>query len=112
MPSSPHGGIGKRIAYHRSVAHLTQQQLADAATIHVGTLRTIERGARGASDGILESIAAALGIDPSILLADRAQASSRIRAAIPGLSAAIAAYDLVGRQNSRTWCELGLLRPS
>ncbi|MGP3920140.1 helix-turn-helix domain-containing protein [Nonomuraea sp. 10N515B] len=73
---------------------MTQQQLADAAIIHVGTLRKIERGARGASDGILESIAATLGIDPSILLADRAQASSRIRVAIPALSAAIAAYDL------------------
>ncbi|MEQ4721613.1 helix-turn-helix transcriptional regulator [Nonomuraea sp. B19D2] len=94
MTSAPHGGIGRRIAYHRSVARLTQQQLADAATIHVGTLRKIERGARGAGDGILESIAAALGIDPSLLLADWEQASSRIRAALPALSAAIAAYDL------------------
>ncbi|MEV0233640.1 helix-turn-helix transcriptional regulator [Nonomuraea sp. NPDC050786] len=90
MPSAPYGGIGRRIAYHRSIARLTQQQLADAATIHVGTLRKIERGARGAGDGIVEAIAAALGIDPSLLLADRAQASSRIRAAIPALSAAIA----------------------
>ncbi|MBB5777732.1 helix-turn-helix domain-containing protein [Nonomuraea jabiensis] len=94
MPSAPHGGIGKRIAYHRSVARLTQQQLADAATIHIGTLRKIERGARGVGDGIVEAIAAALGIAPSLILADRAQASSRIRAAIPALSAAIAAYDL------------------
>ncbi|MFI6739784.1 helix-turn-helix domain-containing protein [Nonomuraea sp. NPDC050451] len=94
MSSAPHSGIGRRIAYHRSVTRLTQQQLADAADIHVGTLRKIERGARGASDGVVESIAAALGIDPSLLLADRAQASSRIKAAIPALSAAIAAYDV------------------
>ncbi|WP_326644560.1 helix-turn-helix domain-containing protein [Nonomuraea fuscirosea] len=93
MPTA-HGGIGRRIAYHRSVARLTQQQLADAATIHVGTLRKIERGARGAGDGIVEAIAAALDIDPSMLLADREHASSRVRAALPGLSAAIAAYDL------------------
>ncbi|MFG1703336.1 helix-turn-helix domain-containing protein [Nonomuraea sp. M3C6] len=94
MPSAPYGGIGRRIAYHRSVARLTQQQLADAAMIHIGTLRKIEQGKRGAGDGILEAIAAALGIDPSMLLDDRVQASSRIRSAIPDLSAAIAAYDL------------------
>ncbi|MDA0634363.1 helix-turn-helix domain-containing protein [Nonomuraea sp. CA-218870] len=94
MPTTPHRGIGKRVAYYRSVARLTQQQLADAASIHVGTLRKIERGARGAGDNILEALAAALGIDPSLLVADRAQASSRIAAAIPALSAAIAAYDL------------------
>ncbi|MDP4508290.1 hypothetical protein [Nonomuraea turcica] len=26
MPSAPHGGIGRRIAHHRSVARLTQQE--------------------------------------------------------------------------------------
>ncbi|WP_327586565.1 helix-turn-helix domain-containing protein [Nonomuraea sp. NBC_00507] len=94
MPSASRSGIGWRIAYYRSVARLTQQQLADAANIHVGTLRKIERGARGASDSIREAIAAALSIDHSLLLADRAQASSRIRAALPALSTAIADYDV------------------
>ena len=94
MPSAPHGGIGRRIAYHRSVARFTQRQLADAANIHVGTLRKVERGVRGASDSIVEALAAAMGINPSLLLADRTQASSRIATAIPALSAAIAAYDL------------------
>ncbi|TMR97317.1 helix-turn-helix domain-containing protein [Nonomuraea basaltis] len=106
MPSAPRGGIGRRIAYHRSVARLTQQQLADAANIHVGTLRKIERGARGAGDGIIEAIAAALGIDPSLLLADRTQASSSIRAAIPSLSTAIAAYDLPSDGPVRTLPQL------
>lgn len=96
MPSAPRGRVGQRIAYYRSVARLTQHQLADAATIHIGTLRKIERGTRGAGDGIVEAIAAALGIDPSLLLDDRVQASVRIRAAIPGLSASIAAYDVPG----------------
>lgn len=90
----PSSGIGRRIAYHRSVARMTQQQLADAATIHVGTLRKIERGARGTGDGVLEAIAAALGLDPSMLLADRSQASTRIQQALPTLSAAIAGYDM------------------
>ncbi|MFI9551187.1 helix-turn-helix domain-containing protein [Nonomuraea endophytica] len=90
----PSSGIGRRIAYHRGVAGMTQQQLADAASIHVGTLRKIERGARGAGDSVLEAIAAGLGLDPSILLADRAQASARIQHALPDLSAVIAAYDV------------------
>ncbi|MEU4578907.1 helix-turn-helix transcriptional regulator [Nonomuraea sp. NPDC023979] len=94
MSTAPHGGIGRRIAYYRSVAHLTQRQLAEAADIHLGTLLKIERGVRGASDSVVEALAAAIGIDPSLLLADRAQASSRIVAALPTLSAAIAAYDL------------------
>jgi transcriptional regulator with XRE-family HTH domain len=94
MPTPPRSGIGRRIAYHRSVARLTQHQLAAAANIHVGTLRKIERGARGVGDNVLEAIAGALGVDPSLLLSDRQQASSRIQQAIPALSAAIAAYDL------------------
>ncbi|MER7500421.1 helix-turn-helix transcriptional regulator [Nonomuraea pusilla] len=94
MSAAPRHGIGRRIAYHRSVARLTQQQLADAAAIHVGTLRKIERGVRGVSDSVLEAIAAALGIDPSLLQADREQASTRIQHALPAISAAIAAYDL------------------
>jgi transcriptional regulator with XRE-family HTH domain len=94
MPATPSGGVGKRIAYHRRVAHMTQEELARAASIHVGTLRKIERGARGASDSIIDSIAAALGIDPSRLLETRAQTDSRVHDAMPALSAAIATYDL------------------
>ncbi|MGW3351665.1 helix-turn-helix domain-containing protein [Nonomuraea rubra] len=94
MPSSPDDRLGRRVAYHRSVARLTQQQLADAANIHVGTLRKIEQGKRGTGDTIVESIAAALKIDASLLTTDRVRAGSRIKAAIPALSAAIAAYDV------------------
>jgi transcriptional regulator with XRE-family HTH domain len=96
MAVASSSGLGRRVAYHRSVARVTQQQLAAAANIHVGTLRKIERGARGAGDNIVEAIAAALGVDPSILLADRAHASSRVQQALPALSAAIAAFDLPG----------------
>ncbi|MBW8090630.1 helix-turn-helix domain-containing protein [Streptomyces hygroscopicus] len=92
MPTE--NALGPRIAYHRRIARMTQQELADAASIHVGTLRKIERGARGASDAVLESIAAALGVDPSHLLASRDRAEARVHAAMPALSAAIAAYDV------------------
>lgn len=94
MPADARSGIGRRIAYHRSVARLTQEQLAAAASVHVGTLRKIERGARGAGDSIIETLAAAMGIDPSLLLGDRAQAGSRVQQALPALSAAIAAFDV------------------
>ncbi|MFE0421820.1 helix-turn-helix domain-containing protein [Streptomyces sp. NPDC058953] len=87
---------GLRIAYQRSVHRpkLTQQQLADAARIHVGTLRKIERGARNAGDGVLVAIADALGIDMAILLGTHDRTTDRVRGALPVLSAVIAAYDL------------------
>ncbi|MEU7178693.1 MULTISPECIES: helix-turn-helix domain-containing protein [Streptomyces] len=94
MPAESGNGVGKRIAYRRRVARLTQQQLADAALIHVGTLRKIERGARGVSDSVLEAIAAALGVDPAVLLEQRDRADMRVHEAMPLLSAVIAAYDM------------------
>lgn len=93
MPTGPRGAVGRRIAYHRRVARMTQQELATAANIHVGTLRKIERGARGVGDAVLTSIAAAIGIDPSLLLADREQAKTRARQALPAVSAALAMYE-------------------
>lgn len=94
MPATPSSGIGRRIAYHRRVARLTQDDLAQAAQIHVGTLRKIEQGTRGASDQVIEAIAAALGIDPSLLLAAPQHTAGRVHDAMPALSAAIAAPDL------------------
>lgn len=88
--------VGRRIAYYRSVTRpkMTQQQLADAACVALGTIRKIERGERGVTDETLDAIAAALGVDPSRLVADREHVSSRVRGALPALSAAIAAYDV------------------
>jgi transcriptional regulator with XRE-family HTH domain len=96
MPAEAHGGVGRRIAYYRSVMRpkLTQQQLADAACVAVGTVRKIERGERGVTDATLEALAAVLGIDPSRLRVDRGPAHTRVREAMPALSSAIAAYDI------------------
>ncbi|GAA2264292.1 hypothetical protein GCM10010149_00210 [Nonomuraea roseoviolacea subsp. roseoviolacea] len=94
MPADPRSGIGRRIAYYRRVARLSQEQLAAASNVHLGTIRKIERGVRGVGAGVLEAVADALGIDPSLLLADRARANSRIQQALPVISAAIAAYDV------------------
>ncbi|MDQ0990540.1 helix-turn-helix domain-containing protein [Streptomyces sp. V3I7] len=96
MSSRNMGSVGARIAYYRSVLRpkLTQQQLADAAHLSLGAVRKIERGERGVSNATLEAIADALGVDPSRLRADRGPAHTRVREALPALSAAIAAYDL------------------
>ncbi|MFB7595776.1 helix-turn-helix domain-containing protein [Streptomyces sp. NPDC056160] len=90
------GGVGRRIAYYRSAMRprMTQQQLADAACVALGTIRKIERGERGVTDATLEVIAEALGVDPARLLADRTPTVTRVHEALPGLSAAIAAYDM------------------
>lgn len=85
--------VGRRVAYHRRTHRMTQQQLADAAGIHVGTLRKIERGARGASDGVLEAIADALRVDVYQLHRDKERAGTRVHQAMPALAAVLATYD-------------------
>ncbi|MFJ9029830.1 helix-turn-helix domain-containing protein [Streptomyces sp. NPDC102274] len=95
MPTPYERGVGQRIAYYRSVVRpkMTQQQLATAACLALGTIRKIERGERGVGDSALDAIAGALGVDPSRLLDDR-RPHTRVHEALPALSAAIAAYDL------------------
>jgi transcriptional regulator with XRE-family HTH domain len=96
MPTQASGAVGRRIAYYRSVVRprMTQRQLADAACLSLGAIRKIERGERGVSDATLDSIAEALGVDPSRLRTDRDAVHTRVHDALPKLSAAIAAYDL------------------
>ncbi|MFD4969538.1 helix-turn-helix domain-containing protein [Streptomyces sp. NPDC058424] len=96
MPAHADGGVGRRIAYYRSVVRpkMTQQQLADAACVSLGAIRKIERGERGVTDATLEAIADALGVDPSRLRTDRGATPTRVHDALPALSAAIATYDL------------------
>jgi transcriptional regulator with XRE-family HTH domain len=91
-PTSPHE-VGKRIAYHRRIARMTQQQLADSAGIHVGTLRKVERGARRAGDAGLDALADALGSDPTRLHQDVDRSEARVHAAMPQLSAILATYE-------------------
>ncbi|MFD5252090.1 helix-turn-helix domain-containing protein [Streptomyces bobili] len=73
---------------------MTQQQLADAACVSLGTIRKIEQGKRGVSDSALEAIAYALGVDPSRLRSDRSAAHTPVHDALPALSAALATYDI------------------
>ncbi|MDO0934825.1 helix-turn-helix transcriptional regulator [Streptomyces sp. DG2A-72] len=96
MPARTKGDVGARIAYYRSVMRpkMTQQQLAEAACVSLGTVRKIERGERGVSDSTLEAIADALGVDPTHLRANRVPTHTRVHESLPALSAAIATYDL------------------
>ncbi len=94
MPPHRHAQeVGRRIAYQRRTHRMTQQQLADAAGIHVGTLRKIERGARGARHTVLDAIADVLGVDVEQFRHDRECADTLVRRAMPALSAALSAYD-------------------
>lgn len=109
MPEPADHRVGKRIAYYRSATRpkMTQQQLADAACIALGTIRKIERGERGVTETTLEAIAAALGVDPIHLRRDRTSAQTAVHDTLPSLSAAIAAYDVPGEGPSRPLPELG-----
>lgn len=99
-------GIGERIATARRARRLTQRELADTAGLSHVMIRSIERGARRPSEASLDAIASALGVDPSRLLATGLRATGRVHAAMPALSAAIAAYDLPDDGPVRTVGEL------
>ncbi|MEU3409909.1 hypothetical protein ABZ760_01275 [Streptomyces sp. NPDC006658] len=57
-------------------------------------MKAIERGARSPGDDTLDSIAAALAVDPSHNITGSTRADSRVHASIPAISAAVAAYDV------------------
>lgn len=71
-----------------------QIDLAQAANVSLSMLRKIEQGTRVPSDHVLDSIAAALGVDPSRLLGESGRLDSRVHDAIPALRKVIAAYDV------------------
>jgi transcriptional regulator with XRE-family HTH domain len=94
MSPNPMRGVGQRIATARRARNLTQSDLAASSGMSYATIRAIEREARFPSDDALDAIAAALGLDPSRLLADGGRTNQRITVALPAVSAAIAAYDI------------------
>ncbi|MEU2515202.1 helix-turn-helix domain-containing protein [Streptomyces syringium] len=106
MNTASRPGVGRRIAYYRRVAHLTQRQLADAALLALGTVRKLERGERGASDAVLEALADALRIDPAKLLSPGEYSDDRVHRAMPRLSAVLATYDMPDDGPARPLSEL------
>lgn len=94
MPTNTPREVGRRIAALRQARRMTQADLSRAAFISLPTIKGIERGARSPSDDTLDSIAAALGVDPSRIVTGNTRTDSRVHAVIPSISAAIASYDI------------------
>lgn len=106
MPTTMRG-VGQRIATIRRARRMPQAGLARAAYVSLATIKGIERGARSPSDHMLDSIAAALAIDPIHLIVGSTRTDSRVHAAVPAISAAIAAYDIPTDDTARPLDELG-----
>ncbi|MFD4631218.1 helix-turn-helix domain-containing protein [Streptomyces sp. NPDC058284] len=100
------GHVGKRIAAARKAKRLRQADLAREAFLSLAMVKAIERGARTPSDTTLEAIAAALGVDPTQLLSSFTGTERRVHAALPDVSASIAAYDVPLGPPSRSLEEL------
>ncbi|AJP00981.1 DNA-binding protein [Streptomyces cyaneogriseus subsp. noncyanogenus] len=96
MPTHPMREVGRRIAATRQARRMKQADLARAAFVSLATIKAIERGARLPSDDTLDSIAAALNVDPSRLATGSTHTETRIHAALTAISAVIAGYDLPG----------------
>ncbi|MEU5491785.1 helix-turn-helix transcriptional regulator [Streptomyces sp. NPDC020196] len=106
MPTTMRG-VGQRIATIRRARRMTQADLARAAYVSLATIKGIERGARPPSDDTFDSIAAALAVDPSHIIVGSTRTDSRVHAALPSISAAIAAYDVPTDDAARPLDELG-----
>ncbi|MBT2415816.1 helix-turn-helix transcriptional regulator [Streptomyces sp. ISL-12] len=106
MPSPTPREVGQRIATIRRTRRMTQEQLARAAFVARVTIKKIERGERSPSDDTLDAIAAALSVDPSNIVTGSTRTDSRVHAALPAISAAIAAYDIPADVRPRPLADL------
>lgn len=94
MPANTPREVGQRIAAIRHAKRMTQAELARAAFMSLSMLKKIERGDRYPSDDTLDSIAASLGVDPGRIVTGDTRSDSRVHAAFPAISAALASYDI------------------
>ncbi|MEK8143512.1 helix-turn-helix transcriptional regulator [Streptomyces sp. M10(2022)] len=62
MPTPTDIGTGARIAAHRRLHRLTQQQLATRANVSYSLLVKVEQGRRPASGALIASAAKAMGV--------------------------------------------------
>ncbi|MCZ7462040.1 helix-turn-helix domain-containing protein [Streptomyces sp. WMMC940] len=106
MPADTARQVGQRIAATRQSRRMTQADLARAAFVSLAMIKAIERGARTPSDATLDAIAGALGVDSSRLVTGHSGTERRVHAALPELSAVLAAYDIPLGPPTRTTAEL------
>ncbi|MCL7377498.1 helix-turn-helix domain-containing protein [Streptomyces sp. 35G-GA-8] len=85
---------------------MTQADLSRASFVSLSMIRGIERGVRSPSDKTLDSLAAALDVDPSRLVNGNSRTSGRVHGALPHISAAIAGYDIPDGPAARKLPEL------
>ncbi|MFE3122380.1 helix-turn-helix domain-containing protein, partial [Streptomyces hydrogenans] len=98
--------VGGRIAAMRRARRLTQTALAERAFVSLAMVKAVERGARTPSDVTLEAIAAALHTEPSNLVYEHTGTGRSIHAALPKISAILAAYDIPPGPPRRPLAEL------
>jgi transcriptional regulator with XRE-family HTH domain len=69
QPRSPeHAALGEAIRAERAERGLSQEQLADAARIHVTHLGGVERGVRNPNYATIVKVARALGVTPGAIV--------------------------------------------
>ncbi|WP_406337392.1 helix-turn-helix domain-containing protein [Streptomyces sp. NBC_00649] len=106
MPALDAAALGKRIAATRKAKKLRQTDLARESFVSLPMIKAIEQGKRYPSDTTLEAIAAALSVDPTRLLDTHTGTETRVHAALPAISASLAAYDVPLAPPRRTLDEL------
>ncbi|WP_026328017.1 helix-turn-helix domain-containing protein [Streptomyces sulphureus] len=98
--------LGKRIAAVRKAKRLKQTDLARASFVSLPMVKAVEQGKRYPSDTTLEGFAAALGVDPTLLLSTHTGTETRVHAALPAISASLATYDMPVASPRRSLDEL------
>jgi transcriptional regulator with XRE-family HTH domain len=87
--------IGERVRFYRTGQHKTQAVIAGLADVTEDYLSRIERGEKTPTVGVLQRLAAALGVPVSVLLGEPASAlESVIHPVAPAVQAALMSYRL------------------
>lgn len=60
--------LARRIRAFRKLKRLTQTELAESVGVSIAVIGAVERGVRKADNGLIESIAEALGVELKDLL--------------------------------------------
>jgi transcriptional regulator with XRE-family HTH domain len=91
--------IGARIASHRKLKGLTQQQLADRAHVSVSLLRKVEQGVKPASSALVVSVAKTLHADRADLTGQPYKTGDRnhdkVHELVPDIRRELVAYRMV-----------------
>ncbi|MGO9763609.1 MAG: helix-turn-helix domain-containing protein [Solirubrobacteraceae bacterium] len=66
--SAEHAALGEAVRLARVDKGLSQEQLADAAGVHVTHLGGVERGVRNPNYATIVKLARALGVEPGALV--------------------------------------------